>query len=123
LRADSVLAKWKSGVSLDTLVAHYHDNDEEKGSLQPFEREKLPDSYRAAFEGKKSGDFADPFPIADPARSSVKYVVARIEDADEGGDYTLSDFRAQIRDRLAEEYSMRRLIDQLRKQTYVTVKM
>jgi peptidyl-prolyl cis-trans isomerase SurA len=122
IRADSVLTKWKGGTPFDTLATQYHDFDEEKGSLQPFERDKLPDSYRTAFEGKKSLDFVDPFPISDPARGSVKYVVSQIVEANEGGDYTLSDFRAQIRDRLAEEASMRRLIDQLRRTTYVAVR-
>ena len=46
-------AQWQAGVSFDTLVVRYHDRDaqEETGSLQPFERDKLPDSYKAAFEG------------------------------------------------------------------------
>jgi hypothetical protein len=50
-----------------------------------------------------------PFAIDDPARSAKKYVVAQIVKADDGGEYTLSDFRNQIREQLAQERGMRRV--------------
>jgi len=34
-------------------------------------------------------------------------------EADDGGEYTLSDFRNQIREQLAQERGMRRVIDQM----------
>ena len=125
VRADSASALWQTGVSFDTLVARYHDRDaqEETGSLQPFEREKLPESYKTAFEGKGTGTFVPPFAIDDPARSAKKYVVAQIVKADDGGEYTLSDFRNQIRDQLAQERGMRRVIDQMRRDLYVSVRI
>jgi len=125
LRADSVLALWQSGVNFDTLVARYHDSraQEETGSLQPFDRAQLPESYRTAFEGKGTGTFVPPFAIDDPARGAKKYVVAQIVKADDGGDYTLSDFKNQIRDQLAQERGMRRVIDQMRKDLYVSVRI
>jgi len=125
LRADSATALWQSGTSFDTLVARYHDNDaqEETGSMQPFDRAQLPESYKAAFEGKGTGSFVPPFPIDDPARSAKKYVVAQIVKADDGGEYTLQDFRNQIRDQLAQERGMRRVIDQMRKDLYVSVRI
>ena len=125
VRADSVLALWQSGVSFDTLVARYHDTraQEETGSLQPFDRAQLPESYRTAFEGKGTGAFVPPFAIDDPARGAKKYVVAQIVKADDGGAYTLSDFKNQIRDQLAQERGMRRVIDQMRKDLYVSVRL
>jgi len=125
LRADSVKMLWQGGANFDSLAAKYHDNEgqEEKGSLQPFDRAQLPESYRTAFEGKGTGAFIDPFPIDDPARGAKKYVVAQIVKADDGGDYTLSDFKNQIRDQLAQERGMRRVIDQMRKDLYVSVRI
>ena len=125
LRADTVLKLWQGGANFDSLAAKYHDNAalEEKGSLQPFEREKLPDSYKAAFEGKGTGAFITPFVIDDPARGAKKYVVAQVVKADDGGEYTLSDFKNQIRDQLAQERGMRRVIDQMRKELYVSVRI
>jgi peptidyl-prolyl cis-trans isomerase SurA len=123
LRADSVLAMWKAGTNFDTLAARYHDSEEEKGSLQPFDRTQLPESYRTAFEGKGTGDFVDPFAIEDPARAAKKFVVAQILKADDGGEYTLSDFRNQIRDQLSQERGMRRVIEQMRKEVYISVRV
>jgi len=123
LRADTAKMLWEGGANFDSLAARYHDRDEEKGSLQPFERTQLPESYRNAFEGKGTGAFIDPFPIDDPARGAKKYVVAQIVKADDGGDYTLSDFKNQIRDQLAQERGMRRVIDQMRKDLYVSVRI
>jgi peptidyl-prolyl cis-trans isomerase SurA len=123
VRADSVLALWQGGANFDSLAAKYHDSEEEKGSLQPFDRTQLPESYRTAFEGKSTGAFVVPFAIDDPARGAKKYVVAQIIKADDGGDYTLSDFKNQIRDQLAQERGMRRVIDQMRKDLYVSVRL
>jgi len=125
LRADSASAAWQAGVPFDTLVARYHDRDaqEETGSLQPFDRAQLPESYKAAFEGKGTGAFVPPFPIDDPARSARKFVVAQIIKADDGGEYTLKDFKNQIRDQLAQERGMRRVIDQMRRDLYVSVRI
>jgi peptidyl-prolyl cis-trans isomerase SurA len=114
LRADSVLALWQGGANYDSLAAKYHDSEEEKGSFQPFDRTQLPESYRTAFEGKGTGAFITPFAIDDPARGAKKYVVAQIVKADDGGDYTLSDFKNQIRDQLAQERGMRRVNDHMK---------
>jgi peptidyl-prolyl cis-trans isomerase SurA len=124
-RADSVSALWQAGANFDSLAAKYHDNagQEEKGSLQPFDRTQLPESYRTAFEGKGTGALVPPFAIDDPARAAKKFVVAQIVKADDGGDYTLSDFKNQIRDQLAQERGMRRVIDQMRKDLYVSVRI
>ncbi|MCC6318420.1 MAG: peptidylprolyl isomerase [Gemmatimonadaceae bacterium] len=123
LRADSVLAQWKAGVPYDTLVARYHDiaSDEARGVLEPFERSRLPESYQQAFTGKVNGDFVAPFPVEDRQRGVPKFVVAQLITASEEGDYTVQDLRNQIRDQLSEEKSMRRLLDALRKETFVGI--
>ncbi|MGQ0647321.1 MAG: peptidylprolyl isomerase [Gemmatimonadaceae bacterium] len=125
LRADSVLAMWKAGVPYDTLVAKYHDSasDEARGVLEPFERSRLPESYQKAFEGKTDAEFVEPFPVADAQRGVPKFVIAQLIDVAEEGDYTVQDLRNQIRDQLSEEKSMRRLLDGLRKETFVAIMM
>ncbi|MBK8645175.1 MAG: peptidylprolyl isomerase [Gemmatimonadetes bacterium] len=123
MRADSVLALWEKGTTFDTLVARYHDtaSDEAKGVLEPFERSRLPESYQKAFDGKKNGDFITPFPVDDKQRGVPKYVIAQLVNVVDEGEYTVQDLRNQIRDQLSQEKSYRRLLDGLRKDTYVTV--
>jgi peptidyl-prolyl cis-trans isomerase SurA len=123
VEADSVLTAWKAGTPFDSLVAHHHDPNEEKGSLQPFPRDSLPPSYTAAFRGKLSGDFVSPFTIEDRGTGKPKFVVAQVITATEGGDYTVADLRDRIREQLADERAIARLLESLRKETYVSLRL
>ncbi|MGH7710263.1 MAG: foldase protein PrsA [Gemmatimonadaceae bacterium] len=123
-RADSVYALWKAGtVALDTLYARYHDPIEEKGSLQPFPRAELPQAYATAFAEAKPNDFVAAFRIADAARGVPKFVVAQVIEVDSGGEYTVAELREQLRESLAEAKAIRRLIDTLKRETYVSVRL
>ena len=122
VEADSVAAQWRRGVPYDTLVAHHHDATEEKGVLQPFPRDSLPPSYTGAVTGAKAGDITAPFQLANP-RGPPKYAVLQIVTATDAGEYKESEIRDQIRAQLADERSIRALLDDLRKQTYVSLRM
>jgi peptidyl-prolyl cis-trans isomerase SurA len=120
--ADSVLRLWKNGsVPYDTLVKRFHDRDEVEGSLEPFPRDSLPASYAKAFAGKTKGDFVDPFPIQDPQRGVPKFVLAQLLETTPAGEYTLAELRDKIRESLEGERSFRRLIDTLKKETFVRI--
>jgi peptidyl-prolyl cis-trans isomerase SurA len=120
--ADSVAAQWRRGAPYDSLVAKHHDPTEEKGVLQPFPRDSLPASYQAAVTGTKADDITNPFALANP-RGASKFAVLQIVTATEAGEYDPAEIRDQIRAQLAEERSIRQLLDQLRKQTYVSIRM
>jgi peptidyl-prolyl cis-trans isomerase SurA len=120
--ADSVAAQWRRGVPYDSLVAKHHDPTEEKGVLQPFPRDSLPASYVAALDGTKAGDITEPFQLANP-RGQPKYAVLQVVTATDAGVYKESEIRDQIRAQLSEEKSIRQLLDDLRKQTYVSIRM
>jgi peptidyl-prolyl cis-trans isomerase SurA len=120
-RADSVLVLWRGGTPFDSLVARYHDRDEVESVLEPFPRDSLPPSYSQALQGKGRGDFVEPFPIEDRQRGVPKFVVAQITESIEAGDYTVEDLRDRIRTQLAQERGYRRLLESLRKQTFVAI--
>jgi peptidyl-prolyl cis-trans isomerase SurA len=117
-RADSALQQWRSGVPYDSLSKRYHDRDEFEGSLEPFPRENLPESYRTAIGTKVKGDFVGPFPIPDKNKV-VKFVVLQLTDVIEAGDYTVEEVRDRMRQQISQERSFRRLLDQLKRETYV----
>jgi peptidyl-prolyl cis-trans isomerase SurA len=117
-RADSALQQWKSGVPYDTLSKRYHDRDEFEGSLEPFPRENLPESYRNAIGTRAKGEFVGPFSIPDKNKV-VKFVVLQLTDVIEAGDYTVEEVRDRMRQQLSQERSFRRLLDQLKRETYV----
>jgi peptidyl-prolyl cis-trans isomerase SurA len=122
-RADSVVALWRKGVPFDTLVKRYHDPSEYSVIAEPFNRDSLPASYAKAFAGKKANDIVDPFEIPNPRTGFPKFVVAQLTLATEGGDYTVADLHEQVREQLQQERSFRRLLDQLRKETYVSIRL
>ena len=123
--ADSVARQWRAGVSYDSLAARHHDAraGEERSMLTPFDRSQLPPAYATAFADKSPGTIVDPFPIQDPSNGTTKFVVAQLLTATEGGDYTVADLRSRIREQLQQERSIRRVLDDLRQQTYVSLRL
>jgi peptidyl-prolyl cis-trans isomerase SurA len=122
VEADTVAAQWRRGVSYDSLVAKHHDATEEKGVLQPFPRDSLPASYQTALTGAKASDITSPFQLANP-RGAPKFAVIQVVTATEAGEYDQAQIRDQIRAQLADERSIRALLDEMRKQTYVSLRM
>ena len=122
VEADTVAAQWRRGVSYDSLVAKHQDATEEKGVLQPFPRDSLPASYQAALTGAKANDITSPFQLVNP-RGAPKFAVIQVVTATDAGEYDQAQIREQIRAQLADERSIRALLDDLRKQTYVSLRM
>ena len=122
VEADSVAAQWRRGVSYDTLLAKHHDATEEKAVLQPFTRDSLPASYQAALTGAKAHDITNPFQLANP-RGAPKFAVLQVVTATDAGEYDPAEIRGQIRAQLSEERSIRQLLDEMRKHTYVSLRM
>jgi peptidyl-prolyl cis-trans isomerase SurA len=120
--ADSVAAKWRRGVPYDSLEAKHHDPTEEKGVLQPFVKDSLPASYSAALVGAKEGDITAPFQLANP-RGQPKFAVVQVVTETAAGEFVASEVREQIRAQLAEERAIRQMLDSLRKQTYVSLRL
>jgi peptidyl-prolyl cis-trans isomerase SurA len=123
LEADSVAAAWKAGAPFDSLAKKHHDfaSAEETTLLTPFPRAQLPASYQQAFAGKAARDFVV-FQIPGNGTVPGKFVVAQLASVEEGGDLTLAEVKERFRSRLAEEGGVKRLMDTLRKGTYVAVR-
>ena len=119
--AKEVAEAWRKGANVDSLTIRHHDEagDEDK-SIPEFPRDSLPEQYRNAIEGKKLNDVLDPFPIPGGRDGTSKYVIAQITFLDEAGEWTYEEYRERIRTRLSETASIRRLIDSLKKSTYVS---
>ena len=122
VEADSVAAQWRRGVPYDSLLKKHHDATEEKGVLQPFPRDSLPASYSGALAGAKTGDITQPFELANP-RGAPKFAVLQVVTMTDAGEYKESEIRDQIREQLSDERSIRALLDDLRKQTYVSIRL
>lgn len=120
--ADSVAVKLRGGAAFDSVVAKHHDPAEERGILQPFVRDSLPASYSAALAGIKAGDVTDPFELANQ-RGVAKFAVVQLVTLNEAGQFVESEVRDRIRQQLVAERATRSLLDDLRKQTYVALRL
>ena len=120
--AELVATQLRNGASFDSVVAKHHDPAEEKGIIQPFVRDSLPASYAAAIAGKKPGDVTDPFELANP-RGAAKWAVVQLVTVNEAGQYNEAEVKERIRTQLVAEKATRALLDQLRKQTFVSIRL
>jgi peptidyl-prolyl cis-trans isomerase SurA len=122
-QADSVSVAWKAGASFDSLARVHHDfkSGEETSLLTPYPRANLPSTYQAGFGDRKAGDIVV-FQIAGAGNVPAKFVVAQIVAMQEGGELTLAEVRERFRTRLAEEGGVKRLMESLRKGTYVSLR-
>jgi peptidyl-prolyl cis-trans isomerase SurA len=122
LKADSIAARWRKGATFDSLVAKYHDTGEEKGILQPYPIDSLPESYRTAIADLQAGQITEPFTLKSQ-NGTVKYTVLQIVTRTAPGEYSLPEIRETIREQLQQEKQTREILDKLRKQTYVSIRL
>jgi len=126
LRADSVATMLKNGTPFDTLTKKYHDyaGREETSLLSPWVRDSLPLSYQNAFAGKKANDIAVFQIPGSGLRPEVpKFVVAQLLTVNDAGEMTLAETKSMVRADLAQRGGVRRYVDSLRKQTYVSIRL
>jgi peptidyl-prolyl cis-trans isomerase SurA len=121
--ADTVLAAWKKGASFDSLVTRHHDEAELRLMADPAPRDSLPPEYREAMKDKGAGEFAGPFLIPNPQNGLSKAVVVQLTSSEPEGELRLADVRERIRSQLVQEKSARRILDSLRKEMYVSIRL
>jgi peptidyl-prolyl cis-trans isomerase SurA len=122
LRADTVAARWRKGAIFDSLVVKYHDPSEDKGIVQPWPLDSLPAPYKTALAGLKVGDVSQPFPLTAPG-GGTKYAVLKVTARTKAGEYSVPAVREAIRAQLAGEKQIRAMLDELRKETYVSIRL
>jgi peptidyl-prolyl cis-trans isomerase SurA len=120
--ADSVALALRSGASFDSLVAKYHDASEPPIIPTPIPLDSLRPEFKAPLTGLKAGDIAPPFQMPDREGKPRVHVVM-ITAVEEPREYTVDDWKKLIREDLAFRKGMRKLIDRLRKEIYVSVQL
>jgi peptidyl-prolyl cis-trans isomerase SurA len=122
VEAETVATQLRAGASFDSVAAKHHDPAEEKGILQPFIRDSLPASYATSLAGKKPGDVTEPFELVSP-RGASKWAVVQMVTVNEAGQFDEREVKDRIRSQLVAEKATRAMLDDLRKQTYVAIRL
>lgn len=121
--AGQIAAALKAGASFDSLSKLYHDPGEERDTPDDVPFNQLPDEYKAGIAQADSGAIVGPFEIRKEMGLRRKYVVLQVKGRTPEGATRYEDVKDQIRTRLAGELAQKRLVDKIRRSTYVDVRL
>lgn len=122
-RADSALAYWQGGAPFDSVVARFHDPNEERSIPDGIPVDSLPVEYRLTLRDKPVGAFTEVFSLPDPSTQLRKFAMAQVTQAKPAGEWELSEFQERVRQQLRQEKSTRRTLDNLRREYYVSIRL
>jgi parvulin-like peptidyl-prolyl isomerase len=122
LLAEEVATALRSGADIDSLIA-VHGDPSEESTLTSYQQDRLPANYQNALVGAAAGDVIGPFLLASATGGSGKWVVARISELRPPGEWTLDDVRETYRQRIQEEKTLQKIIDDLREATYIETRL
>ena len=123
-RGDSIAVALRAGANFDSLVTLYHDTKGREDLLfnDPFPVVNFPEFYSKAVGDLKPEEVSNAFEIPTP-QGPPKIGVVQILSRNESGVATLDEKRDFLRKRLQEQASARRLLDALRKEMYVEIRL
>jgi peptidyl-prolyl cis-trans isomerase SurA len=120
--ADSLAALVRSGAGADSL-ARIHGDTAEPRSVGPVDRAQMDSTYAAMFEGAAPGSVIGPF-VANPGvPTRTRFVVAQVTDVQPERNYTFDEVREQLRANVTRERGIRNLIVEIRRTSYVDVRL
>jgi peptidyl-prolyl cis-trans isomerase SurA len=119
-RADSVATAIRGGASAPELAARYDTPDAARFQADvPLDR--LPPVFVSALEGAQPGAVAGPLQVENGPTPA--FAVLRVTARQTAGDYTADDQRERIVEAIREQKLLDRLLVELRRDTYVSVRM
>jgi peptidyl-prolyl cis-trans isomerase SurA len=119
-RADSVATAVRGGASAPDLAARYDTPDAARFQSEvPLDR--LPPAFVSALEGAQPGAVAGPLQVENGPNPA--FAVLRVTARQTAGDYTAEDQRERIVTAIRDQKLLDRLLEELRRDTYVSVRM
>jgi peptidyl-prolyl cis-trans isomerase SurA len=121
-RAAEAAAALRAGTALESLRRTYHFDPSEDGRVGPMPKDSLPAPYDAQLGSAVAGQIVGPFRVPGPTDA---YAVVRVLNVVPEGPYSADDreLREQIRRYLQQEKLMSEVIDELRRRTYVDIRI
>lgn len=119
--ADSIYNLLKRGGSLDSLARKFHDpNDPKLAEATPID--SLPPEYRQAIGTDTTRGLKPPFEAGKATRRS-KWVVLEVTTYLPAGPVRFDDVKGRLRDRLGTDLALRHYLLQLRRKTYIDIRL
>jgi peptidyl-prolyl cis-trans isomerase SurA len=118
-RADSVATAIRGGAAAPELAARYDTPDQARFQAD-VPLDQLPPAFVTALEGAQTGAVVGPIAVEGPTTS---FAVVRVTGRQTAGDYTVDEQRGRIVEMIREQKLMERLLAELRRDTYVSVRL
>jgi peptidyl-prolyl cis-trans isomerase SurA len=119
--ADSIHAALAAGAPFDTLARRYSDPNEPR-LAEDIPIDGLPPEYRQHL-GERTDPGLLPVFLVGAETPRPRFVIFQLLERKGEGDVTFEDMRVRIRERLAGELGLQQFLKQLRRQTYVDVRL
>jgi peptidyl-prolyl cis-trans isomerase SurA len=113
----------KAGAGFDSIADLYHDGVVHRRKVENKQLSELPPEYIKSLADLKVGEYSKVFEVTIAEGNMNKAAVVQLQVRNETGEWTLSEAREKIRSDLKQAGSWRRLLDTLRKQTYVSIRL
>ena len=120
--ADRLAALLAKGAPFDSLQRLYHDPSGGEREAANVPADKLPEAYSKAIADADSGTVIPVFTLKG-AGDRDQFVVLQVTGRRSQGEIRYEDVKDRIRQQLGQELAIRRYIDQLRKSTYVEMRI
>ena len=119
--ADSLAVLVRGGASADSLARLYGDSSEPR-SIGPADRSQMDSTYIRALADAAAGSVVGPVPM-DAGGGRMRYVVMQVTDVQAERAFAFEEVRDQLRQNLLRERGIRNLIADLRRQTYIDIRL
>jgi peptidyl-prolyl cis-trans isomerase SurA len=119
--ADSLAPLVRAGADADSLARLYGDSAEPR-TVGPADRTQMDSTYARALGEATVGTVAGPFEV-DAGGGRVRYVIAQVTDVQPERAFSFEEVRDNLRQSLLRERGIRNLVADLRRQTYVDIRL
>ncbi|HEV2149391.1 MAG TPA: peptidylprolyl isomerase [Longimicrobiaceae bacterium] len=120
-RADSVAAAARAGASMSVLAERYNTpSDQRFAEDVPLDR--LPPAYAPVVQGATAGSVVGPLQV-EGGTGGAGWVVVKVNERREAGEFTLEEFREQIRESIQQQKIQQQVFAELRDRTFVDVRL
>ncbi|MGE0159428.1 MAG: peptidylprolyl isomerase [Gemmatimonadales bacterium] len=124
--AADIARRAQAGESMTTLYDEYSDPLAEDSMTVAFDQlGQLPPAYGSALTGTRGGEIIGPleYQAGSGATGDIRLAVLKVIDVREAGAYTFEDLRTQLSNQIRQERQRERILEDLRAQTFIEIRM
>jgi peptidyl-prolyl cis-trans isomerase SurA len=120
-RADSVLAAARAGAEMSALAERYNTPADQRFA-EDVPLDRLPAAYAPVMQDAAAGSILGPVQV-EGGTNGVGWVILKVNERRAAGEYTLDEFREQVRESIQQQKIQQQVLEELLRSTYVRVNL